>query len=118
MITPLSWKNLAGTLRDQLAHLAQHLDKIEHLPCSGILKTAAAQQQQKAAGIHITPGMQRVLDVIPPHPHGVTRYDLETLLKMRYTQFKSHVHELVKAKRVISTPQGGRKLALYGRAGA
>ena len=81
MITPLAWNNLAGTLRDQLAHLAQHVEKLEHLPCSGILKTVAAQQQQKAAGIHITPGMQRVLDVIPPHPHGVTRYDLEHRLE-------------------------------------
>ena len=59
MITPLAWNNLAGTLRDQLAHLAQHVEKLEYLPCSGILKTAAAQQQQKAAGIHITAGMQR-----------------------------------------------------------
>lgn len=113
MIIPASWRNLAGTLPVQLAHLAEHLEQLDHLPCSGILKSVALARQAEANAIRITPAMQKVMNAITAHPDGVTRYDLEAILKQRYSTFKSAIHALMKAKRVTSTPQGGRRPAIY-----
>ena len=116
MIIPASWHNLACTLPVQLAHLTDHLEKLDHLPCSGILKSVALARQAEANAIRITPAMQKVLTAITAHPDGVTRYDLEAILKQRYSAFRSNVHKLMKAKRVKSTPQGGRRPAIYSPA--
>lgn len=116
MIIPASWHNLAGTLPVQLAHLAEHLEQLDHLPCSGILKSVALARQAEADAIRITPAMQKVLTAITANPNGVTRYDLEAILKQQHSAFRTHVHELIKANRVKSTPQGGRRAAIYSPA--
>lgn len=113
MIIPASWHNLAGTMQVQLSNLADHLEKLDHLPCSGILKSVSLARQAEANAIRITPAMEKVLNAITAHPAGVTRYELEAILKQRHSTFKSAIHELMKARRVTSTPQGGRRPAIY-----
>lgn len=99
---PDAYRNLAGTLPDQIAHLAIAVAEA---------RAVYAAKLDRAT----TPSVRRVLEAIPFGPARITRIEIEDATGLPTGTVKEAIAQLRRKEFIAGTARVGNSLSLYWR---